>query len=115
MTKPDLSALLAKNLQFFMQRSGCPYPNANALGKAAGISPSSVRHYLEPQKRPASTRKPVGFPTLDKLAAIADKLGVDVWELLHPDIERSLSEREMYRRIELDYLARVKEKQAAQA
>lgn len=115
MSKPDLSVLLAKNLQFFMQRPGCLYPNANALGKAAGISPSSVRHYLEPHKRPASTRKPVGFPTLDKLAAIAEKLGVEVWELLHPDIERSLSEREMYRRIESDYLARVKDRQTAKA
>lgn len=109
MQKPDdLRWLIARNLKFFMSRENCPYPNPNALGVAAKIAPNTVRNLLDPTKRTTTTEKPDGYPTLDKLGAIAEKLGIQVWELLHPDIERSLRERDMYRTIESDFMSRVK-------
>jgi hypothetical protein len=104
MAQPDdLNAILAKNLDYMMKREGSLYTTANALGVAAGIAANSVRNYLDPTRRTVTAEKPEGFPTLDKLQALATKLNCAVWELLHPDIERSLREREMYRKVEADF------------
>lgn len=102
----NLNALIAKNLRFFMDRPGSMYRNANALGKKAGVAPNTVHNLLNPKKRTVTTTKPEGYPTLDKLEKIAKALGVEVWELLHPDIKRSLDERDMYRKIEADFRSR---------
>jgi hypothetical protein len=99
----DLNAILAKNLDYMMKRPGSLYPNANSLSVAAGIAANTVRNYLDPTRRTVTSDKPEGFPTLDKLQALASKLNCAVWELLHPDIERSLREREMYRKVEADF------------
>lgn len=96
----DLNQLIADNLKFFMQRPKSMYRNANALASIAKIAPNTVRNLLEPSKRTVTSTKPIGYPTLDKLAKIAAPLGCEVWELLHPDIRQSLREREMYRSIE---------------
>lgn len=104
--KDDLSEVLARNLKYFMKLPGCPYPTANALAVAAGISPNTVRYYMDPRKRPPTTDKAQGFPTLDKLEILAGRLGRDTWELLHPDIERSVRERDFYKQIESDFKVR---------
>lgn len=101
-----LAAILAGNLEFFMSREGCPYPNANSLGEAALVAPNSVRNLLKPAKRTVTRDKPEGFPQLDTVAKIAKKLNVEVWELFHPDIEKSLRERAMYAQIEADFAAK---------
>lgn len=103
----DLNLILAHNLRFFMDRSDL-YKNANALGKAAEIAPNTVRNYLNHQKRTVTDQKAEGFPTLDRLASLASKLNCEVWELLHPDIERAIREREMYASIERDFIQRAK-------
>ncbi len=98
----DLNLILAHNLRFFMANNeACK--NANALATKAGIAPGTVRNYLDHRKRTVTTEKPEGFPTLDILATLAVHLGCEVWELLHPDIERSIREREMYEKIETDF------------
>lgn len=105
----DLAQILAKNLKFFMARDGAHYRNANALGIASGLSPNTIRNILDPAKRPVRvSKKAEGAPTLDKLTAIAAKLPCQVWELLHPDIEHSIREREMYARIERDFKEQTK-------
>jgi transcriptional regulator with XRE-family HTH domain len=103
MEEADANAILAKNLRYFMQRPSSPYRTANALAEAAGMSANTVRYYLDEKKRPARSANGVGFPTMNKLSKLAEKLGCEVWELLHPDIERSLSEREMYRKVQADF------------
>ena len=104
MKNKPLDVILAANLRFFMERPGCPYPNANALGVAAGISPNTVRNYLEADRRIYQPKKKEkGYPTLDKIELLANKLNCSVWELLHPDIQRSLKEREMYLKIESNF------------
>lgn len=106
MQKKTLPDILAANLAFFMSQEGCPYPNANALGRAAKVSPNSVRNLLNPKKRTVTTDKPEGYPTLDTVEKIAIQLNKQVWELFHPDIEKSIRERAMYAKIEADFAAK---------
>ena len=104
----DLHQVLTDNLRYFMRRESSLYKTPNALGIAAGIAPNTVANLLHPEKRTVTSSKPKGYPTLDKLQAIATALGCEVWELLHPDIERSVREREMYITIGRDLIARIK-------
>ena len=96
MSKMPIEKILARNLDYLMKLPGAHYPNANALGNAIGMSPNTIRNLLHPERRPSHGEKPLGFPTIDTLQKVAEKLGREVWELLHPDIERSIREREMY-------------------
>lgn len=98
-----INEIVAKNIRFFMSRPSSVYRTANSLA-GDGLAANTVRNLLDPKKRTTTLDKPVGYPTLDKLATIATKLGCEVWELLHPDIEQSLRERAMYRSIRKDFL-----------
>lgn len=104
---PELLTVLRHNLRFFMELPGSHLRNANALAVKAHVAPNTVRNILEPSKRTTTASKPLGYPTLDKIELLARALNCQVWELLHPDIKRSLSEREMYRKIEADFAARI--------
>jgi hypothetical protein len=98
----DLNLILAHNLRFFMSHNeACKNPNALAI--KAGVAPNTVRNYLDYKKRTVTLEKAEGFPTVDRLANLASQLGCEVWELLHPNIERSIREREMYEKIETDF------------
>lgn len=104
MNKPEeFQALISKNIQYFMGLKDCQYKTANAVAKVARLSPNTVRNYIDGRKRTVTTDKPLGFPLLDKLAKLTKPLNCEVWELLHPDIERSRRERDMYKKIEADF------------
>ena len=103
MTDKDLRTVIAANLKYFMGREGSPYRNANALATAAKVAPNTVRNLLDPKKRTVTAEKPEGYPTLDKLEAIAGILGIDVWELLHPDVDTAIKAREFYAKLERDF------------
>lgn len=108
--RPDLTALIAKNLKYLMGLPGCQYRNANSLGAAAGLAANTIRNLLHPEKRTVTSGKPNGYPTLDTLELIAPKLNSEVWELLHPDIRRSRRERETYKHFEENYKQLMTEK-----
>lgn len=100
----DLALIIAKNLRYFMKltpknASEPRFKSARALGLKAGISPNTVTNYLKPKQRTVTLDKPDGYPVLDKLAALASVLECDVWELLHPDIEKERREKAMYQEI----------------
>lgn len=99
----DINTIVAHNLRFFMGREGSRLNNPTVLGKAAGVAANTVTNMLKPEKRTTTSKKPVGYPNLDNLVKVAKALNVQVWELLHPDIVRSLREREFYLRIERDF------------
>lgn len=94
--KKTLAHILSDNLAFFMRREGSLYKNPNALGVSAGVAPNTVRNLLHPSKRTVTADKPEGFPQLDNVEKVAKKLGVEVWELFHPNIEQSIRERQFY-------------------
>ncbi len=100
-----LIATLGPNMRYFMEQEGCEYRTANALGLAVGMSPNTIRYYIDPDKRPkyATTKKTMSAPSLDKLVLIADKLHCEVWELLHPDIERVRRDAARLQRIDEEY------------
>lgn len=97
--RSELMEILAKNLVYFMGREQSLYKNPNALGKAAKVSANTIRNIIDPKNRTTTTDKPEGYPLLDKLQAIAKPLGCSVWELMHPDIEQSIRERELYAQV----------------
>lgn len=53
------------------------------IGKAADISQRGVGYLLRPDTRQAS-KSGAGSPTIHKVEAVANALGVEVWELLCP-------------------------------
>lgn len=100
----DVALIIAKNLRYFMKlpakNTTVPrFRSARALGIKAGVSPNTVSNYLKPKQRTVTLDKPEGFPVLDKLAKLASELECDVWELLHPDIEKERREKAMYQEI----------------
>jgi len=102
--KPDLNAVVARNLRYFMERSAdCKNPNALSVRSKGAVSPQTVRNLTDPRQRPTTTDKFVGYPNLDKLAVVAETLGVEVWELLHPNIEQARRAKELYERLEATF------------
>ena len=102
MKTAPLSLIVAKNLAYFMGRSE-HYKNANAIAVKAKIAPNSVRNLLDPKKRTVTADKPDGVPQLDTIQKVAEVLAVEVWQLLHPDIEKAIRQQEMYKQIEKSY------------
>lgn len=102
----DLRQVIATNLRYFMGLENCPYKTPNSLAVAAKVAPNTVYNLLDATRRTTTARKPNGYPTLDKLEDIAAVLGCEAWELMHPDLPRSLREREMYKTIESDFQLR---------
>lgn len=95
----SINDIVARNLAYFMERS-VEYKNANALGNTDGLSPNTVRHLLGKKQRTVTAKKPVGYPTLDKLVAVAGRLKIEVWQLLHPEIELVMAQLDAYKQME---------------
>ncbi len=104
MGKRGLNEIVSDNLRFFMKRSAnCQNANALAVASRGRVSAGTVRNLLDKRKRTTTLEKQEGYPQLDTVAAVAEVLGREVWELLHPDIERSIKEREWFVRAERDF------------
>lgn len=101
----ELMGALARNLHYFMRLPGCPHTNANLLHKASGVAANTIRYYLNPKKRPEyrTITKDVSSPSLDKLVKLADALGCEPWELLHPDIEKARADQRTLQALEERY------------
>lgn len=52
------------------------------LAKRSGIGQTTISLYLRPQSRGDTVSGKTGSPTLANVEALADALGVEVWELL---------------------------------
>lgn len=100
MKKQGLQQVVAGNLDYFMKRDDCLYPNANALSKATNgkVSPNTIRYLLDPKRRTVTTKKGEGYPTIEKLESLAQKLPkCETWMLLHPELDRALRAMDMER------------------
>lgn len=68
--------ILSVNLRRLMDK----HPDLSSqskLGKRAKIAGRSVGYMLQPS---------TGNPTIDNIAKVAAVFGLDVWQLMHPDI-----------------------------
>jgi transcriptional regulator with XRE-family HTH domain len=52
------------------------------LAKRSGIGQTTISLYLRPEARGGTVSGKTGSPTLANVEALADALGVEVWELL---------------------------------
>lgn len=75
----DINLILAKNLRALMAEQGLTQMQ---LSKRSGVAQTTISLYLNPDKRSAGSK---GRPPSAKLAeaqALAEALGVEMWELL---------------------------------
>lgn len=108
--KLDLNQVVARNLRYFMERSAdCKNPNALSVKSRGAVSPQTVRNLTDPKQRPTTTEKFAGYPTIDKLAVVAGLLGVEVWELLHPDVEHARRAQKFYELVQAEFTKRVED------
>lgn len=90
----DINLVLARNLRALMDEQGLTQMQ---LAKRSGVAQTTISLYLNPEKRSAGAR---GKPPSAKLAeaqALAEAMGVELWELLR---DMTQAEREVYRALE---------------
>jgi hypothetical protein len=99
LTSQELYEVLARNLRDRWKKKG--FRSAHDLStKIPGLSSNSIRGWLNlaDKTRPRHVKS---YPRLDLLERVTERLGCDIWELFHPDIEqlkKDLAELERLRR-----------------
>lgn len=91
MTVDELAAIVAENMAFAMHRKD--EMSQSELGRRSGVAQTVISLYLNPTRRKGGS----GAPNLRNLAALADALEIEVWELLCP---MSPEERQLMRSME---------------
>jgi transcriptional regulator with XRE-family HTH domain len=80
-TAPFVTAVLADNLLYFMEKRGMTQAQ---LAKRSGLGQTTISLYLRPGARGGTASGTAPSPTLARVQALADALGVELWELLRP-------------------------------
>jgi hypothetical protein len=99
LTSQELYEAFARNLRTLWEKKG--FNSAHDLAsKIPGLSSNSIRGWisLADKKRPRHAKS---YPRLDLLERVAERLGVDIWELFHPNLDKlkkDLAELERLRR-----------------
>lgn len=94
MSKKPINDVLAENLAAFMNEKELTQAK---LGKLAGIGQTTVSLYLNPGRRQPGKSGKEPSAKLSEVEALANALGVEVWELLRP---LTTSQRIAYKKIE---------------
>ena len=102
MKKRDVNQVLAKNLKAAIERKFDGKVNQSALARLSGVSQKTISNILSAADPTPGETPP--SPSLYTLEALAEKLGVAVWELVHPDPEKARREQDFYRKIEEDFV-----------
>lgn len=78
--------------------------NQSKLADESKVDQKSISNYLKALK-PGNKLEldDLPSPSLVNLAKMAGALGMQPWELLHPDIDRAVREQYLYRRIESEF------------
>lgn len=102
--RKKLAEIIARNAGRLLAMRRREFPTPNALATAINtptkrVAPNSVTYILEPAKRPKGRMHSDTLPRLDTLAHVADKLGCEVWELLHPDLPALRAKLDAYERM----------------
>lgn len=87
-----LAIVIAENVKRLMKEQGV-YRNPNALAKAINtptrkVSANSIAYLFKPERRPKGEKIRNTLPRLETLAHAASKLDCQVWELLHPNLDK---------------------------
>lgn len=103
-----ISQLFASNLREAMKRKYGLKKNGevnqSSLAEDSHVDQKSISNYLGALK-PDNKLNPdaLSSPSLVSLAKMAEALGMQPWELIHPDINKAMREQELYRRIEREF------------
>lgn len=81
MTNNSITHILAANLAYFMQVKG---KTQKELGKTSRVGQTTISLYLNPDSRNPTSNGKLPSPVLAKVNALADALGIELWELLRP-------------------------------
>lgn len=100
MGKRTASQVLAANLAEAMRRKKL---SQVALAAASGVPQTTISLYLRPAARQATHGKAMPSPTVERLAMLAAALGVEPWQLLHPDPEKAQREADFYAKLRQDF------------
>ncbi len=103
----DVNVQLAKNLRVAMEMKFGSV-NQSELARLAGVAQKTVSNVLARERGPAPS------PSLTVVQRLAEALGIEAWQLIHPDPERAEREQEFYRRIEKDFSKLVNESERDQ-
>ena len=95
MAKESISETLARNLGEAMTRRQLTQVS---LAKASGVPQTTISVILNPSQR-LPTRGAEPGTTVVRVAMLAAALGLEAWQLLHPDPERAQREIDFYKRI----------------
>jgi len=93
--KESISQTLARNLAEAMTRRKMTQV---ALAKVSGVPQTTISVILNPQQRLPTKGAPPST-TVVRVAMLAAALGLEAWQLLHPDPEQAQRETDFYRRI----------------
>jgi transcriptional regulator with XRE-family HTH domain len=112
MGKTTINQILAKNLKAAMEARFDGVVNQSELARVSGVSQKSISNLLHPENREKAKAKDgetegkegkVPSTSLATLVDLAKALNVEVWELLHPNLERSRREHQFYQQIDRAY------------
>ena len=81
MSTQTITETLAANLAYFMKQKGMVQAK---LAAASGLGQTTISLYLNPDKRKDTSKGAAPSPTLAKVDALAQALGIELWELLRP-------------------------------
>lgn len=99
--RKELAQVIARNAKALLEKKSRDFPSVNALATAINTpvhraSANSIAYVFKPTKRPRGDKHADTLPRLDTLSLVAEKLGCDVWELLHPDIQALRRKLDVY-------------------
>lgn len=81
MSKTAITETLATNLTYFMEQKKV---TQQTLAKKSGIGQTTISLYRNPGSRKTTATGRPPSPTLAKVQALAEGLGVELWELVRP-------------------------------
>jgi transcriptional regulator with XRE-family HTH domain len=94
----DITKILARNLKRFMEEGPAPL-SQNALAKKSKVAQTGIGYMLNPETRAPTQSGKLSSPTIARLEKVAQALGKETWQLLHPDPDQaplSATERARY-------------------
>jgi hypothetical protein len=107
MGKIHIKQILARNLKAAMERHYGGEVNQSQLSRDTKgvVSPKTISNYLAANRLPAGDLEveSAHSATISNLAAISDVLGVEVWQLIHPNPDLARRQQELYERMQSEF------------
>lgn len=81
MTEKIITRTIADNLAYFMKAKNI---TQKELARKSGVGQTTISLYMRPEERKAPDASKLPSPSIAKVHALADALGIELWELVRP-------------------------------